>query len=178
MKPTKPLTLVSLFAVAVLVAYAVFRIWDHADGGGVPPVPISAPITLVVLAAAVLAVALGLRARFNAYRRARARIDSGKPRDPGERLAKPVDPLQAARALVLAKAAGIVGAVFGGVYGGYGLFILGRLYIDAYRNQEVAAWLSCAAGAALIAAALYLEHVLKIPPDQHGDKHLPSGVRS
>jgi hypothetical protein len=144
----------------------------------VPAVPLSAPITLAVLAAAVLAVALGLRSRFAAYRKARAAFEAGTGTDPRLRGAKPIDPIQAARALVLAKAAGLVGALFGGIYGGYAFFVLGRLYIEAYRSQMLPAWLACGAGAALVAAALYLEHILKVPPDQHAEGRLPTGVRS
>jgi hypothetical protein len=174
-KPTKPLTLVTTLVVAIVVAYAVFRIWDHADPGGVPSVPISAPITLAVLAAAVFGVALGLRSRFNAYREARKRIETGA-RVPQDRPVKPIDPLQAARALVLAKASGLVGAVFGGIYGGYALFVLGRLEIVAYHSQVLPSWLAFGAGVALLAAALFLERILKVPPDQHVDGQVPSGT--
>lgn len=176
MKPTKPLALISTLVVAIIVAYAVFRIWDHAAPGGVPSVPISAPITLGVLAAAVFGVALGLRARLNAFREARRRIESGAPRKPQDRPVKPVDPLQAARALVLAKASGLVGAVFGGIYGGYALFVLGRLEIAAYHSQVLPSWLAFGAGVALLAAALFLERILKVPPDQHAEGHVPTGA--
>jgi hypothetical protein len=173
-KPTKPLVLVGTTVVAVVLAYAALRLWDHL--GTVPPVPLSAPITLAVLAAAVLGVALGLRARFAAFRKARARIDQGLPRDPRDRPVKQIDPLQAARALVLAKASGLVGAIFGGVYGGYGLFLLGRLNIAVYRAQALRCGFAFLAAAALIAAAIYLERVLRVPPDQPARDKVPSGA--
>lgn len=175
MKPTKPLALVAITVVAVVVAYAVLRLWNHL--GTVPPVPLSAPITLAVLAAAVFAVALGLRARFAAYRKARAEIEQGVSRDPRDGPVKPIDPLQAARALVLAKASGLVGSVFGGVYGGYGLFLLGRLDIDVYRAQALRCGLAFLAAIAVIAAAIYLERVLRVPPDPTaGHDKVPSGA--
>jgi len=179
-KPTKPLVLVATTVAVAVVAYVVIRFWDHVDDR-VPSVPLSAPVTLAVLAAAVLAVALGLRARFAAYREMRARIDSGQPRDASERKVKPIDPLQAARALVLAKASGLVGAVFAGIYGGYGLFLVGRLDLGIYRSEALRCGFAFVAGAALVAAALYLEHILKVPPEQPGgDGKVPSsagGVR-
>jgi hypothetical protein len=175
-KPTKPLVLVVTTVVIAVVAYAVFRFWYHF-GSNVPPVPLSAPITLAVLAVAVLGVALGLRSRFAAYREARARIDRGQLRDPKGRPVKPIDPLQAARALVLAKASGLVGSVFAGVYGGYGLFLLGRLDLGIYRSQALRCGFAFIAGAALVVAAIYLEHILKVPPEEPGsDGKVPSGA--
>jgi hypothetical protein len=176
-KPTKPLVLVATTVVVAVVAYVVIRFWNHVGANNVPSVPLSAPITLAVLAVAVFAVALGLRSRFAAYRRARARIDRGLPRDPNERPAKPIDPLQAARALVLAKASGLVGSVFAGVYGGYGLFLLGRLDLGIYRSQALRCGFAFVAGTVLMAAAIYLEHILKVPPEEPGgDGKVPSGA--
>jgi len=163
-KPTRPLFLVATTAIAMVVSYVVLRFWDHF--GTIPAVPISAPITLGVLAAAVLAVALGLRARFAAHREARMRAVTGRPADrPERRPIKPIDPLQAARALVLAKASGLVGAVFGGIYGGYGVLLLGRLDVDIYVSRAVTCGFAFIAGVALILAALYLERILRIPPE-------------
>jgi hypothetical protein len=175
-KQTRPLLLVATTVAIAVVAYAVIRFWYHF-GSNVPAVPLSAPITLAVLAVAVLGVALGLRSRFAAYREARARIDRGLPRDPKARPAKPIDPLQAARALVLAKASGLVGSVFAGVYGGYGLFLLGRLDLAVYRSEALRCGFAFLAGAALVAAAVYLEHILKVPPEEPGgDSKVPSGA--
>lgn len=177
MKPTKPLVLVATILVVAAIAYAVLRFWDHLGTESIPPVPLSAPITLAVLAVAVFGVALGLRARFAAYRKARARIERGLPREPNERPVKPIDPLQAARALVLAKASGLVGSVFAGVYGGYGLFLLGRLDIGIYRSEAVRCGFAVLGGVALVAAAIYLEHILKVPPEEPGgDGKVPSGA--
>jgi hypothetical protein len=163
-KPTKPLTLVATTLIAVVFSYVVIRFWD--EYGSIPPVPVSGPITLAVLATAVFAIALGLRARFNAYRKARIQAVQGLPRGPADTNVKPIDPLQAARALVLAKASGLVGAIFGGCYGGYGLFLLGRLAVDTYRSRAILCALAFAAGVALIVAALFLERVLRVPPEQ------------
>jgi Protein of unknown function (DUF3180) len=157
--------LAGLTAVCAVLAFTALRFWQHL--GSPPPVPLSAPITLAVLAAAVLGVALGLRARLNAYREARLRAMRGEPRvDKRGRVPKAIDPLQAARALVLGKAAGLVGAVFGGVYGGYGLTLLGHLNIATDRSEALRCLLALLAGIALMAAALFLERVLRVPPEQ------------
>ena len=157
--------LAGLTALCAALAYTAVRVWQAT--GAPPPVPLSAPITLAVLAAAVLGVALGLRARLHAYREARLRASRGEPRvDKHGREPKPIDPLQAARALVLGKAAGLVGAVFGGIYGGYGLALAGRLGIEVYRTQAVRCLFAFLAGVALMAAAIYLERILRLPPEQ------------
>ena len=145
------------------LSYVVMRLWDHL--GTIPPVPISAPITLAVLAAAVFAVALGLRSRFAAHREARLRAATGKPGDRPGRPVKPIDPLQAARALVLAKAAGLVGAVLGGAYGGYALLLLGKLSVNILQTRAITCGAAFVAGVALILAALYLERILRVPPE-------------
>jgi hypothetical protein len=168
-KPTNPLVHVATIAISAVLAYTVLRLWDPTSAG-LPPVPLSAPITLAVLAAAVLAVALGLRARLAAYRKARVRAAEHGTPAPGDRQVKPIDPLQAARALVLAKASGLVGAVFAGVYGGFGLFLLGRLDVAVDRSMALRSMFAFLAGVALVAASIYLEHILRVPPDQPSGK--------
>jgi hypothetical protein len=164
-KPTRPAVLAGTTAACGVLAYAALRLWQHF--GAPPPVPLSAPITLAVLAVAVFGVALGLRARLHAYREARLRAMRGEPRvDRHGRAPKPIDPLQAARALVLGKAAGLVGAIFGGMYGGYGLTLVDHLDISAYRTEALRCLLAFLAGIALAAAAIFLERVLRVPPDQ------------
>jgi hypothetical protein len=154
-----------LTAACAVLAYTALRLWQHF--GSPPPVPLSAPITLAVLAVAVFGIALGLRARLHAYREARLRAMRGESRvDQHGRQPKPIDPLQAARALVLGKAAGLVGAIFGGMYGGYGLTLVGHLDIEVYRAQALRCLFAFLAGVALMAAAIYLERILRVPPDQ------------
>lgn len=175
MKPTKPLTLVATTLIAIVVSYLVIRFW--ADYGTLPPVPVSGPITLGVLAVAVFAIALGLRARFHAYREARLRAAQGR-RGPGDPSVKPIDPIQAARALVLAKASGLVGAIFGGAYGGYGIVLIARLSVDIYRSRALLCLLAFLAGMALLGAALFLERILRVPPEQptHANDKVSSGA--
>ena len=67
---------------------------------------------------------------------------------------------------VLVPLAGLVGAVFGGMYGGYGLTLVGHLDISTYRAEALRCLLAFLAGVALAAAAIFLERVLRVPPDQ------------
>ena len=57
-------------------------------------------------------------------------------------------------------------SVFGGVYGGYGLTLVTHLSVQAYRGQALRCLFAFLAGVALMAAALYLERILRVPPEQ------------
>ena len=56
------------------------------------------------------------------------------------------------------------------------LFLLGRLDLGIYRSEALRCAFAFLAGAALVAAAIYLEHILKVPPEQPGDGKVPSGA--
>jgi ABC-type enterochelin transport system permease subunit len=141
--------LLGIAALAAVLSVAVVRVW--AAYSELPRVPVSAPITLIGLAVAVLATALALRSRLRAVRERRPD-------------AKPVDPLVAARAVVLAKASALVGAVFVGIYLGYGAYLLRGLDFQQERGRLIMCGLCVLAGALLVAAALFLERVCRVPP--------------
>ncbi|MDT3397749.1 DUF3180 domain-containing protein [Streptomyces sp. B1866] len=144
--------LLGLFAAAGVVSWGGARLWSSV--GTLPSVPVAAPIVLALIAAVLLATALSLRARLRAQRERR----------PG---AKGVDPLVAARALVFGQASALVAALVSGMYGGVGAFLLmEELDVPARRDQAIYAGTSVAAGAAVIAAALFLERVCRLPEDK------------
>jgi hypothetical protein len=165
------LTLVAAFLVTGAMAYGVVQLWGHYST--LPGVPASAPITPAILAAITLATALAFRSRLKEQREAAARSFAGKPQPPilpGQRRSKPLDPLQAARAVMFAKASSMVGSIVAGVYGGYAVYLLGRLDVDVFRGRAVVCGLAVLAGLALVAAALFLEYVLRVPPSSdHSD---------
>ncbi len=77
----------------------------------------------------------------------------------------------AARAVVFGQASALVAALVAGMYGGVGVFLLtDALDIPARRDQAWYAGFSVLAGVAVIAAALFLEHVLKLPEDEDPTK--------
>ncbi|UXY29011.1 DUF3180 domain-containing protein [Streptomyces sp. HUAS TT20] len=143
--------LVGVFVVAGVLSWAGARLWNSV--GTLPSVPLAAPIVLALIAAVLLATALSLRARFKAQRERR----------PG---AKGVDPLMAARAVVFGQASALVAALVAGMYGGTGVFLLELLDMPARRDQAIYAGLAVLAGIAVIAAALFLERVCKLPEDE------------
>nr|WP_202469438.1 DUF3180 domain-containing protein [Streptomyces sp. SID2888] len=148
-------TLAAVFVVAGVLSWAGARLWSSV--GSLPRVPLAAPIVLALIAAVLLATALSLRSRLKAQRERR----------PG---AKGVDPLMAARAVVFGQASALVASLVAGMYGGTGVFLLGSLDIPVIRDQAIYAGLSVLAGIAVIAAALFLERVCKLPEDDdHND---------
>lgn len=151
MKQLRLKVLAGLFLVAGVLSWGAARLWDAF--GTLPSVPIAAPIVLAVIAVVLTATALSIRARLKAQRERR----------PG---AKGVEPLMAARAVVFGQASALVAALVAGMYGGTGVFLLGSLDVPARRDQALYAALSVAAGIAVIAAALFLERVCKLPEDE------------
>ncbi|MER7198350.1 DUF3180 domain-containing protein [Streptomyces sp. NBC_01003] len=154
MKQLRIRTLAGLFLVAGVLSWAGARLWDSI--GTLPRVPLAAPIVLAVIAVILLATALSIRARLRAQRE----------RSPG---AKGVDPLMAARALVFGQASALVAALVAGMYGGTGAFLLEHLDVPARRDQAIYAGFSVLTGIAVIAAALFLERVCKLPEDDDED---------
>jgi len=128
--------------------------------GTLPSVPLAAPIVLALIAVVLLSTAISIRARLKAQRE----------RDPD---AKGVDPLMAARAVVFGQASALVAALVAGMYGGTGVFLLEYLDIPARRDQAIYAGFSVLAGLGVIAAAVFLERVCKLPDD---DEHNSTGA--
>ncbi|MER6027469.1 DUF3180 domain-containing protein [Streptomyces sp. NPDC001851] len=143
--------LAGVFIVAGVLSWAGARLWNSI--GTLPSVPLAAPIVLALIAVVLLSTALSLRSRLKAQRERR----------PG---AKGVDPLMAARAVVFGQASALVAALVAGMYGGTGVFLLELLDIPARRDQALYAGFSVLAGIGVIAAALFLERVCKLPEDE------------
>lgn len=146
--------LAGVFVVAGILSWAGARLWNSV--GTLPSVPLAAPVVLAVIAVILLATALSIRARLKAQRERRPE-------------AKGVDPLMAARAVVFGHASALVAALVAGMYGGTGVFLLESLDIPARRDQAVYAGLSVLAGIGVIAAAIFLERVCKLPEDDEND---------
>jgi uncharacterized SAM-binding protein YcdF (DUF218 family) len=145
--------LAGVFVVAGVLSWAGARLWNSI--GTLPSVPLAAPIVLALIAVVLLATALSIRGRLKAQRERRPD-------------AKGVDPLMAARAVVFGQASALVAALVSGMYGGTGAFLLELLDTPARRDQAFYAGFSVLAGIAVIAAAIFLERICKLPED---DEH-------
>ncbi|MFJ8543878.1 DUF3180 domain-containing protein [Streptomyces sp. NPDC093586] len=151
MKELRIRMLAGVFVVAGVLSWAGARLWNSV--GTLPSVPLAAPIVLALIAVVLLATALSIRARLKAQR----------DRVPG---AKGVDPLMAARSVVFGQASALVAALVAGMYGGTGVFLLEYLDVPARRDQAVYAGFSVLTGIGVIAAAVFLERVCKLPDDE------------
>ncbi|MGW3739773.1 DUF3180 domain-containing protein [Streptomyces sp. NPDC005146] len=151
--------LAGIFVAAGVLSWGGARLWDSLDT--LPSVPLAAPVVLAVIAVILLATALSIRSRLRAQRERR----------PG---AKGVEPLMAARAVVFGQASALVVSLVAGLYGGVGVFLLGSLAVPARRDQAIYAGLAVLAGIGVVAAALFLERVCKLPDDKDDDKSAAS----
>ncbi len=119
------------------------------DYEALPPLPVLAGASLLVLAVVELAFAQSLRARLA-----------------GREGTRPVPALLAARAVALAKASSLLGAIMAGAWLGVLVYVLPRraemISAAGDTNSSVVGLVSAAA---LIAAALWLEHCCRAPED-------------
>ena len=149
-----------LLALAVAVAVAVWLV-VRAAYGDLPQFRWWQPVPLGVLAVAEALGARTLRARLSAQRDRRP----GPGRTPAA-AARPVEPLLVARLVVLAQASAWVGAVIAGMWAGVLLYTVPALSrLAAAREDTVAGAIGVLVAAALTLAALWLEHVCKVPQD-------------
>ena len=164
MTPTRLSALAGIAAVAAALGYGGGQIVD-SSGDTLPRVPASAPMVLVLFTAILLALALTTRSRLRAARERR----------PG---AVGVNALTAARYVVLAKASSLTGAGAAGLYGGYAVFL--ATGADEAARETRLGWACFMVGAAvaLIAAALLLEHVCKLPTDPDRKAGFIPGARA
>jgi hypothetical protein len=162
MTPVRRRDLAVLAAGLVLASWLLVRSWY----GSLPPLDWWLPAPLAVLAVAEALGARTLRTRLAALRAAR----SGRAPRPGEAAAgevRPVEPLLVARLAVLAQASAYVGAAFTGIWGGVLVHVgpsSGR--VRAAGDDTVTAVIGIVCSLALVAAALWLESVCRVPPDE------------
>ncbi|WP_164701305.1 DUF3180 domain-containing protein [Modestobacter sp. KNN46-3] len=152
--------LLALAAGLALASWLLVR----AGYGSLPELQWWLPVPLGVLAVAELLGARALSARLSAQRDRRP----SPGRTPGA--TRPVEPMLVARVAVLAQASAYVGAVLTGCWAGLLLHTvpqLGRL--SAATADTVTGVLGVVFAAGLTAAALWLEHVCKIPPGEDDD---------
>ena len=154
-----------LAALAVGVAFAAWLV-VRAAYASLPPFQWWLPVPLGVLAVAEALGARTLRARLSAQRDGRR----GPGRTPST-AARPVEPMLVARLAVLAQASAWVGAVLTGLWTGVLLHTgpaLGRL--GAASGDTVTAVLGIVLSFGLVAAALWLEHVCRVPPSRDDER--------
>jgi hypothetical protein len=145
--------------LAGLVSAAVVYLLVRVLYGQLPPLPTFAGVTLLVLAVVEGALGASLRSRI---------------RNPGK--GRPLQPLAAARAVALAKASSLLGAImFGAWLGLLGYLLPRREELTAAADDLPSAVVGVICSSLLIGAALWLEWCCRTPRDQDNP---PPGHRS
>lgn len=150
MTPTSGRLLAALAVLSAAAGWGLSGVWETVTGRYLP-VPWTTAAALALLAAALLIWALLVRPRLR--------------HDPD---ARPLEPLVAARTAALAMAASRTGAIAGGVYLGIALSFATRWAQDAGRERVVSAGLAVLASVALVAVALWLERMCRLPDPPEG----------
>jgi hypothetical protein len=164
MKPVRRRDLAVLAAGLAVAVWLLVRTWY----GELPPLRWWLPVPLAVLAVAEALGARTLRSRLAALRQARAASGRGGAKPPPGPV-RPVEPMLVARLAVLAQASAYVGAVFAGVWVGVLVHVgpaVRRLQAAGSDTVTAAVGIGCAA--VLVAAALWLESVCRVPPEEDG----------
>ncbi len=148
-----------LVLVAALAALGSFGLLHLLEGHGATILPPAMLSSLVVLA---IALAVGI-AGWNVRQFVRGKR-------PG------LDPLLAARTVVLATAACYTGALLSGWYAGHVLLVLRDLAIPGRRAVAVAAAVALLASAVLAVTGLVVERWCRLPPPDDGEADRASGT--
>ncbi len=150
MRQSRPPHLLAAAGIGLVVGFGVARAFE-AGGGQALPVPWTALVLMTAMAVAVLVVAWPVR-RWNRGKRDRR-----------------FDPLRAARAAVLAKAAAHSGAALVGWFLGQGLAVVGDLTIEPRRDRFTLALVAVLVATAVTTAGLVAERWCRRRPDRDDD---------
>ncbi len=145
MEPTRIRLLIGIAVITAAVGWGLVQIVG-AWSGRLVAVPWLAAGSLWLVAGAVA---------FWAW--------SSRPRLQGRPGTKPMDPIVAARSAALAMAASRIGALVAGLYGGIAIAMIGSLTTESGLRTFWAATVATVGAVALTAAALWLEHVCRLP---------------
>ena len=155
MTPLNRRDLLVLGAGLAVAAWLLVR----AGYGSLPALRWWLPVPLGVLAVAEFLGARTLRARLTAQR------DRRPPAERGTAPVRPVEPMLVARLAVLAQASAYVGAAFAGIWVGVLLYVAPAVSrLEAAGGDTVTGVVGVLCSAALVAAALWLESICRIPP--------------
>jgi hypothetical protein len=149
--PTRPRLLVALVVISSAAGWGVSRLVDaYADRS--LPVPWTAALVMLLLALALALWARGTRARLT-----------------GQHGTKPMDPIVAARSAALGMAASRTGAIVAGFYVGVCVSLVSGWGVAYVRERIIISLVTVLLAGLVVAAALWLERVCRVPPDASDD---------
>ena len=155
MRRTSVLRLLVVAALATNLAYLVLRLAE-SQGATIAAIPVLAALVVLVIAGVVLGFGWSVRQYVRGKR-------------PG------MDPLLAARTVVLAKAGAWTGALLSGWYAGHLVLGLGDLEIAARRDLAASAGFALACTVALAVVGRVVERWCVVPPPADDDD-APNGA--
>jgi len=158
MKRTRPTSLIGLGVLGLVVGF-LGEFAAASSGLAVFVPPLTLPITLVAVAIIVVAFAVPIRRAVRG------------------RSSRRIDPFQATRIVVLAKACGLSGALLTGAGIGILLFIFTRDVLPA-SNAVLLSALGTAGAVVLLVAGLVAEYFCTLPPDDKDDDPEAARARS
>lgn len=142
-RPTRLRNLVLVLVIVALVSWGALRLWTSA-GREMPMLPWATPGVMGLLAVAVVVAGLPVRQWNRGHRSA------------------PLDPLRAARTVVLAKSAQYAGALLAGWYAGQLLTIVPTVDVEPRRDLLVRALVAVIAALLVAAAGRLVERFCRI----------------
>lgn len=155
MKRTRPTSLIGLGVLGVVIGFLA-ELAASGMGVAVFVPPVTLPITLVAVAIIIVAFAVPIRRAVRG------------------RSSRRIDPFQAMRIVVLAKACSLSGALLTGSGIGILLYLLTRDVLPA-SNAILLTALATAGAIILLVAGLIAEFFCTLPPDDDDD---PEAVRA
>ncbi|MEN2736410.1 DUF3180 domain-containing protein [Microbacterium sp. X-17] len=158
MKRTRPTSLIGLGVLGLVVGF-LGELAASGTGVAVFIPPLTLPITLVAVAIIVVAFAVPIRRAVRG------------------RSSRRIDPFQATRIVVLAKACSLSGALLTGAGAGILIYILTRDVLPA-SNAVLLTALGTAGAVILLVAGLVAEFFCTLPPDDKDDDPEAARARS
>lgn len=146
MKATRQGPLLALAAAIAVVTGVLLRLWS-GQGNELPAAPWTTPAVMLLMALAVLSAGLPVR-RWTRGTRSR-----------------PLDPLRAARTVVLAKAAQYAGALLTGWYAGQALAMVTTLDVASRRALLLRVLVTAVAAALVWVAGWLTERFCRVDRD-------------
>lgn len=157
-RPTRGIVLIALFLLSTVGGWYAIEIIE-AYGGTLPRIPWATPLLLAFLAIGLILIALDLKRRIELPDRIERgeKVKNEKPRE--------INPLHAARMVVLAKAASHGGAVLTGLYLGFALYLLPDFSSSQRRSLLIAAGLCALFSLAVGVVGMMMERILRLPEE-------------
>lgn len=157
-QPTRTAVLLLLFLLSTLAGWLIEEVIE-SYGGTLPRIPWSTALLLSLLALGLVVVASDLKRRIELPDRIHRGevVANEKPKE--------INPLHAARMVVLAKAASHGGAVLTGLYLGLSLYLLPDFASSQRRSLLLVASVCALISLVIAIVGMMMERILRLPEE-------------